>query len=133
MRVVASQKAKGCEAVTKAVYWFDEPEDHNYPAAEEYLTLHFGRDTAKGLSDRLRRESVQYFKAKDIFRASKLSHAGISNQQVEKTLEKIEDGKKLSPVLLVRSSNALIIADGYHRVCAVYSHDQDIKIPCKII
>lgn len=119
--------------MTKAVYWFDEPEDHNYPAAEEYLTLLFSRETARALVDRLRRESVQHFKAKDIFRASKLSHAGISNQQVEKTLDKIADEKKLSPVLLVRSSNALIIADGYHRVCAVYSHDQDVKIPCKIV
>lgn len=119
--------------MTKAVYWFDEPENHNYPTAEEYLTLHFGHDTAKGLVDRLRRENVRYFKAKDIFRASKLPHAGISNEQVEKTLEKIADEKKLSPVLLVRASNGLIIADGYHRVCAVYSHDQDVKIPCKII
>lgn len=119
--------------MTKAVYWFDEPEDHNYPAAEEYLTLLFSRETARALVDRLRRESVQYFKAKDIFRASKLPHAGISNEQVEKTLEKIEDEKKLSPVLLVRASNGLIIADGYHRVCAVYSHDQDVKVPCKIV
>lgn len=130
MRLASSKKG---EALTKAVYWFDEPEDHNYPAAEEYLTLLFSRETARGMVDRLRRENVQYFKAKDIFRASKLPHAGISNEQVEKTLEKIEDGKKLSPVLLLRSSNALIIADGYHRVCAVYSHDQDVKIPCKIV
>ena len=119
--------------MTKAVHWFDQPEEHNYPAAEDYLTLLWSRDTARGMVDRLRRENVQYFKAKDIFRASKLSHAGMSNQQVEKTLEKIEDEKKLSPVLLVRASNALIIADGYHRVCAVYSHDQDVKIPCKIV
>ena len=77
--------------MTKAIHWHDQPEEHNYPAAEDYLTLHFGRDTARGLVDRLRRENVQYFKAKDIFRASKLSHAGMSNQQVEKTLEKIEE------------------------------------------
>lgn len=119
--------------MSKTIYWFDEPEDHNYPAAEEYLTLLFSRDTARGMVDRLRRENVQYFKAKDIFRASKLPHAGISNQQVEKTLGKIEDEKKLSPVLLVRASTGLIVADGYHRVCAVYSHDQDVKIPCKIV
>lgn len=119
--------------MTKAVYWFDEPEDHNYPAAEEYLTLLFSRETARGLVDKLRRERVEYFKAKDIFRASKLPHAGISNEQVEKTLQKIDDEKKLSPVLLVRASTGLIIAYGYHRVCAVYSHDQDVKIPCKIV
>lgn len=119
--------------MSKAVYWFDEPEEHNYPAAEDYLTLLFSRDTARGLVDRLRRENVQYFKAKDIFRASKLPLAGISNEQVEKTLDKVGDGKKLSPILLVRASTGLIVADGYHRVCAVYSHDQDVKIPCKIV
>ena len=119
--------------MTKAVHWLDEPEEHNYPAAEEYLTLIFSKESARGMVDRLRRQNVRYFKAKDIFRASGLNHAGISNQQVEKTLDKIEDGKKLSPVLLVRALNSLIIADGYHRVCAVYSHDQDVKIPCKIV
>lgn len=119
--------------MTEAVYWFDEPEDHNYSAAEEYLTLLFSRETAKGFVARLRKESVQYFNAKNIFRASRLPHAGISNEQVEKTLDKIEDGKKLSPILLVRFDNKLIVADGYHRVCAVYSRNQDAKIPCKIV
>lgn len=27
----------------------------------------------------------------------------------------------------------LIIADGYHRLCAVYLHDEDSLIPCQII
>lgn len=121
------------KVLTKAVYWFDEPEDHNYPAATEYLTLLVAPEVAKALVQRLRDAPISHFKAKDIFRASGLAHAGISNEQVEKTLDKIKDEKKLSPVLLVRHMNALVIADGYHRMCAVYSHDQDAKIPCKII
>lgn len=119
--------------MTKAIYWFDEPEDHDYPAAEEYLTLLFSKETARGFVEKLKKKELGWFKAKDIFRASGLSHAGISNTQVEKTLGKIKDEKKLSPVLLVRGERGLIIADGYHRVCAVYSHDQDAKIPCKIV
>jgi hypothetical protein len=27
----------------------------------------------------------------------------------------------------------LIIADGYHRLCAVYSFDEDAMIPCQIV
>jgi hypothetical protein len=26
----------------------------------------------------------------------------------------------------------LVIADGYHRLCAVYSFDEDAMIPCQI-
>jgi len=26
----------------------------------------------------------------------------------------------------------VIIADGYHRLCAIYSYDEDAVIPCKI-
>ncbi len=27
----------------------------------------------------------------------------------------------------------LIIADGYHRLCAVYKFDEDAMIPCRIV
>ena len=75
------------------------------------------------------------FKAKDIFRASGLSLLGVSNSHVERDQQKIAAGHPLSPLLLVRPSNnqAVIIADGYHRMCAVYSFDEDALIPCKII
>jgi hypothetical protein len=41
----------------------------------------------------------------------------------------------LSPLLLVRATGnqEVIIADGYHRICAVYSFDEDALIPCKIV
>jgi len=37
--------------------------------------------------------------------------------------------------LLVRDSNLgkVVIADGYHRMCAVYSIDEDAWIHCKIV
>ncbi len=75
------------------------------------------------------------FKAKDIFRASGLSLLGVSNSHVERDRKKITAGKSLSPLLLVRDSanGKVIIADGYHRLCAVYSCDEDAVIPCKIV
>jgi hypothetical protein len=44
-------------------------------------------------------------------------------------------GEKLSPLLLYRGqrNGKLVIADGYHRLCAVYHFDEDAMIPCKII
>ena len=75
------------------------------------------------------------FKAKDIFRASGLALLGISNTHVEKDRRKIGAGQALSPLLLVRdpTHGKVIIADGYHRLCAVYSYDEDAVIPCKIV
>ena len=54
---------------------------------------------------------------------------------VEKDKKKILEGKSLSPILLIREelTAKVIIADGYHRLCAVYSFDEDALIPCKIV
>jgi hypothetical protein len=57
----------------------------------------------------------------------------VSNSHVEKDRRKILSGKKLSPILLVRGDSKVIIADGYHRMCAVYSIDEDALIPSKIV
>ena len=117
------------------IRWLNEPEEHDYPAAESYLSLVFDSETAARLVLRLRREPVTSFKAKDIFRASSLSLLGVSNSHVEKDRRKIASGKKLSPLLLVRDrdNGRLIIADGYHRLCSVYSFDEDALVPCKIV
>ena len=117
------------------IKWLDEPEEHDYPAAESYLKLLFDEKTVVSLLERLKRSSMTGFKAKDIFRASGLSLLGVSNSHVEKDLTKIRAGTQLSPLLLVRHGDRpkVIIADGYHRLCAVYSVDEDAVIPCKIV
>jgi hypothetical protein len=117
------------------IQWLDQPEDHDYPAAESYLSLLYDEKAAAAYSAKLKKAPVSGFKAKDIFRASSLSLLGISNSHVEKDRKKIRDGHKLSPLLLVRQSEIgkVVIADGYHRLCAVYSIDEDAVIPCKIV
>jgi hypothetical protein len=117
------------------IKWLPEPEEHDYPAAESYLLLTYDSDIVSKLVEKLRTEKVTMFKAKDIFRASQLSLLGISNSHVEKDRKKIINGKKLSPLLLVRDkeNGNVIIADGYHRLCAIYSIDEDALIPCKIV
>jgi hypothetical protein len=117
------------------IKWLKDAEDHDYPAALSYLSLLFDEATAAKLVDRLRKAPVSQFKAKDIFRASGLSLLGVSNSHVIQDREKILAGQSLSPLLLVRaaSNEVVIIADGYHRMCAVYTFDEDALIPCKIV
>ena len=116
------------------IQWLSEPEEHNYPAAGSYLSLINEESVATAYVEKLRRARVSKYKAKDIFRASGLSLLGISNSHVKKDQQKIEAGKELSPLLLVRdlSHGKVIIADGYHRLCAIYSYDEDAIVPCKI-
>ncbi len=115
------------------IRWLGHPEHHDYPAAQSYLSLLFSRSVARSLACRLRGAPMRSFKAKDIFRASGLALLGVSNSHVEKNRAKIRDGKPLSPILLVRVGARVIVADGYHRLCAVYGYDEDADIPCKIV
>ena len=116
------------------IKWRPEPEEKDYPAAESYLGLIYGETTVMTIVNELRDCPLKQFKAKDIFRASGLSLLGVSNSHVEKDRKKIEEGKQISPILLVRDENIgrVVIADGYHRLCAVYSFAEDESIPCKI-
>ena len=116
------------------IKWLSEPEEHDYPAALSYLTLIYDKKTAAGLVGKLKRAPMSEFKAKDIFRASRLPLLGAGNFHVKKDMVKIESGNAVSPLLLVRdpANGKVVIADGYHRMCAVYTFDEDAVIPCKI-
>ena len=118
-----------------AIAWRKKPEADNYPAAASYLNLVYDNARVRKLVKRLRKARIARFKAKDIFRASGLSLLGVSNEHVEKDRKKIRAGKRLSPILLVRDEahGRVVIADGYHRLCAVYSFDEDAEIPCQIV
>ncbi len=120
--------------VTKQhILWLAQPEDHDYPAAMEYLTLKLPHKEAEQAVAALRAVELTVRKAKDIFRASGLSLLGVSNSHVLKNVKKIRDGKQLSPILLVVSGGVLHVADGYHRLCAVYGYDEDAYVPCKLV
>src|SRR3984893_5865766 len=101
-----------------AIGWLAEPEEQDYPAAKSYLTLAYDERKADAYVERLKAARIETFKAKDIFRASGLSLLGVSNGHVAKDKRKIESGKKLSPVLLVRDpvQGMVIVAWRYHVV-----------------
>jgi len=116
------------------IKWLRKPEDHDYTAARSYLSLLYDEPVSSWHVDKLKRAPVSKYQAKDIFRASDLSLLGVSNFHVKIDRKKIKSGKALSPLLLIRDpgNGKVIIADGYHRLCAVYSYDENAVIPCKI-
>ena len=117
------------------IKWLAEPEDHDYPAARSYLSLTHKPGETKAIVAKLKKAKVTQFPAKDLFRASRLPLLDISNSHVQKDKTRIDAGEKLSPLLLYRGqrNGKLVIADGYHRLCAVYHFDEDAMIPCKIV
>ena len=120
---------------TPQVKWLAQPEDQDYPAALSFLSLIYPDKAAQQFAGDLKKAPVTQFKAKDIFRASALKLLDATNSHVKKNVKVINDGGSLSPILLVRDTNhgKVIVADGYHRVCAVYTFDEDAMIPCKIV
>ena len=117
------------------IKWLAKVEDHDYPAAQSYLLLLYDKKQVNKFISLLKAAEVTQFKSKDIFRASGLSLLGVSNSHVEKDSKKIRAGKALSPLLLVRDQvhGKVVIADGYHRLCAIYGFDEDAFIHCKIV
>ena len=116
------------------IQWLEKPEDHDYPAARSYLNLIYDDKRANALVKGLKSAPPIQFKAKDIFRATRLPLLDKTISPVARDHDKIRAGNKLSPILLIRDSanGHVIIADGYHRLCAVYSLDEDAVIPCRI-
>jgi hypothetical protein len=119
-----------------AVKWLDEPEAHDYDAAATYLSMLAEKDAVDKTVAALKSAVPVYQEAKDILRAAGLALLPGNNAHVKGDLAKINDGKKLSPILLVRGNAvggyALQIADGYHRVCASYLTDENTDIPCRL-
>ena len=87
-----------------AVKWLDEPEAHDYDAAAAYLSMLAEKDTVDKTVAALKAAQPVYQKAKDILRAAELRLLPEANAHVRADLGKISDGKKLSPILLVRGS-----------------------------
>ncbi len=117
------------------IKWCKSPAAHDYPSALSYLLLLCDEKTAAAHVRRLKRAAGMEFKAKDIFRASGLSLLGVSDRHIARDQRLIKAGRALSPLLLVRDTvhSRVIVADGYHRLCAVYARDEDALIPCRIV
>lgn len=103
------------------MHWLAAPEDHDYPAAADYLTLLADPDTVAVLVALLRSAPVVPKKAKDILRAAQLPLLPPDNPHVRADLAKILTGRHLSgdPAGPGRYGNGNAHADRrrLHRVC----------------
>jgi hypothetical protein len=121
----------------RSEHWKNEPDEHDFPAATDYLSLQFPDKVATALAETLRGAELRTRKAKDLLRASGLGHLLPDDAHVAKDLKKVKRGNQLSPVLLVRGRGELgvplVIADGYHRICASYLIDENADIPCLLV
>jgi hypothetical protein len=89
-----------------------------------------GANPAAKLVKALRKqESLAFFAAKDILRASGLPLLTFEDPEVASDLEKVKFGKKLSPVLIQGSPSW--VADGYQRLCARYHLNDALQLKRK--
>ncbi|HEX9508940.1 MAG TPA: hypothetical protein VF939_00555 [Puia sp.] len=114
-------------------FWFKEPQKHDFPASADYLELLFNEPEKNDTVEKLKAAKTVFKKAKDILRASELPLLSKENIHVRENLQKVKKGDKMSPILLVRHNSKLIIADGYHRLCAIYYLSEDDDIPCRLV
>ena len=117
--------------------WKKEPEADDYSGTLNFLSLIFPVAKCEKLLHGLRAEPTIDRAAKDLLRASNLPLLSADDPHVDDDLKRINKGKPLAPVLLVRGDMAkgipLIIADGYHRICAVCHYDESAPIPCRMV
>jgi hypothetical protein len=117
--------------------WSNKDDDPDFDAALKYLSLLASDTSAEALVRSLRDARPVEHAAKDLLRAAQLPLLPRDEAHVDADLKRIQKGKPLPPVLLVRGEMAsglpLVIADGYHRICAVCYFDESAPIPCRIV
>lgn len=120
------------EGPVEQIKWLDDVADHDYDAAEAYLSLKLDEEAVRKIVKRLRNASLTRRRANDILRAAGLTAAPLDDPGVMKDLIKVIEGRHLSPVLVVSAELRADIADGYHRVSLVYRIDPYAEIPLKL-
>jgi hypothetical protein len=127
----AKPKAAEVGAVGK-IKWLDDVADHDYDAAEAYLSLKLDSAAAHKAVERLRSAPLTTRRANDILRAAGVTSAPLDDPGVIKDLIKVIEGNRLSPVLVISAEAGADIADGFHRVSLVYQIDPYGEIPLKL-
>jgi len=126
--------SEGGTVIESAVHikWAEDVADHDYAAAEAYLSLKLGDDAVAKAVDRLRKAKLATRRANDILRAAGLTAAPLDDPGVMKDLIKAIEGHRLSPVLVLSGKKGADIADGFHRVSLVYRIDPYTEVPLKL-
>ena len=117
--------------------WATTGEAGDFDAAVKFLSLVCTDAKAKALVRSLRKAKGVEHAAKDLLRAAGLPLLPSDESHVAGDLKRIQKGKALAPVLLVRGDLGkglpLVVADGYHRICAVCHFDESAPVRCRIV
>lgn len=115
------------------IRWREDVAEHDYAAAEAYLSLKVSPALLEDAVARLRKAKLTRRRANDILRAAGLGAAPLDDPGVVKDLIKVIEGKALSPILVVSDgAGATDIADGFHRVSLVYRVDPYGLVPLRL-
>jgi hypothetical protein len=116
------------------INWLNTPVDEDYASAARYLSLLFKPRRCRKLVRKLRAATLSEYPAKDILRASRTRMSEVDEFDWGRQQQQIRQGEALGPILIVRQNDGsgLIVADGFHRMCALFAEDELIKVPCKI-
>jgi len=114
------------------IRWRRRVAEHDYAAAQAYLSLKLSESEATSSVARLRKATLTERRANDILRAAGLTAAPMDDPGVMKDLLRVIEGVALSPILFVNSSGVSDIADGFHRVSLVYRLEPYGLVPLKI-
>ena len=116
------------------VRWLKTVDARDFEAGQRYLELLFPPTKARAVTRALKAAPIRYFQAKDVLRASELAKLSSKDPEVAKQSKRIAKGVPLSPLLLVRESGhaRLLVADGFHRLCAVVDIDATADVACKL-
>src|ERR1035441_2204947 len=77
------------------IKWLDDVADHDYDAAEAYLSLKLDSEVAHKTVERLRKASITKRRANDILRAAGLTAAPLDDPGVMKDLIKVIEGSSV--------------------------------------
>ena len=115
--------------------WTKKGEASDFDAAANFLLLLYSDAQVKTLVASLRKAKLVDHAAKDLLRAAQLPLLLRDEPHVGEDLKRINKGKPLAPILLIRGDMTrglpLIVADGYHRICAICYFDESAPIPCR--
>lgn len=119
---------------THDVQWLDDAVDDDYTAAAHYLSLLDSQKNVDKVVAEMREAPITEFKATDLLRAAQLTVPKSDDRPTREQIKKIKNGERISPVLLMRvpELKKVVIADGFHRVCAAYRRDPDVILQCKL-
>jgi hypothetical protein len=118
------------------IVWMDAPEPADYEAALSFLSLIYSPSESQSLVRSLRSQPPLERAAKDLLRAAGLPLLPKEESKVREDLKRISKGKPLAPVILVTGDMSagipLIVADGYHRICAACHFDEEATVQCRM-